>query len=244
MYLDLLPVFVALAAGWLWRRHAPGGVDAGQMAMSLNMLMIYLTGPALIFAIMSRASLNLELMVIPAAGYVCSLGGLLLAWTAYRFADGRLGLSMQGRGAMLLAAGFANGSIALPVVVSLFGHEGMAVVFAYDLIATTLLIWTIGVAVAARHAQGAKRVSLGREILRLPPAWAVFAALAVNLLDVPVPERAIATLRYIGDASIPLMVFVVGLSLRLGALRTGGQCRRGYQSRSLCDIKCHFFPLL
>ena len=52
----------------------------------------------------------------------------------------------------------------------------------------------------ARHAEGAKRVSLGREILRLPPAWAVFAALAVNLLGLPVPERAITTLRYVGDA--------------------------------------------
>lgn len=222
MYLDLIPVFVALIAGWLWRRNAPGGVDAAHMAQALNMLMIYLTGPALIFAIMSQASLSLELMVIPAAGYVCSLGGLLLAWTAYRFAGQRLGLSQQGRGAMLLAAGFANGSIALPVVVSLFGHEGMPVVFAYDLIATTLLIWTVGVAVAARHAEGANRISLGREILRLPPAWAVFAALAVNLLGLPVPERAITTLRYVGDAGIPLMVFVVGLSLRLGALRRLG----------------------
>ncbi|HEY0675892.1 MAG TPA: hypothetical protein VGD25_06760, partial [Immundisolibacter sp.] len=86
MYLDLIPVFVALIAGWLWRRNAPGGVDAAHMAQALNMLMIYLTGPALIFAIMSQASLSLELMVIPAAGYVCSLGGLALAWTAYRFA--------------------------------------------------------------------------------------------------------------------------------------------------------------
>ena len=101
MYLDLLPVFVALAAGWLWRRHAPSGVDAGQMAMSLNMLMIYVTGPALIFAIMSRASLNLQLMVLPAAGYVCSLGGLLLAWGAYRCAGRRLGLSADRKSTRL-----------------------------------------------------------------------------------------------------------------------------------------------
>ena len=222
VYLDLIPVFVALAAGWLWRRHTPGGVDAAHMAQALNMLMIYVTGPALIFAIMSRASLSLELMVIPAAGYVCSLGGLALATLAYRLAGPRLGLSTQSRGALLLAAGFANGSIALPVVVSLFGHGGMATVFAYDLIATTLLIWTVGVAVAVRHADGANRVSLGREILRLPPAWAVFVALAVNLLGVPVPERAYTTLRYLGDAGIPLMVFVVGLSLRLGAMRRLG----------------------
>lgn len=222
VYLDLIPVFVALAAGWLWRRHSPGGVDAAHMAQALNMLMIYVTGPALIFAIMSRASLSPGLMVIPAAGYVCSLGGLLLATLAYRLAGPRLGLSPQGRGAMLLAAGFANGSIALPVVVSLFGPGGMATVFAYDLIATTLLIWTVGVAVAARHAEGASRVSLGREILRLPPAWAVFVALAVNLLGVPVPDRVVTTLRYLGDAGIPLMVFVVGLSLRLGAMRRLG----------------------
>ncbi|MGK2940673.1 MAG: AEC family transporter [Immundisolibacter sp.] len=219
MYLDLLPVFLALAAGWLWRRHAPGGVDAQQMALALNMLMIYLTGPALIFAIMSQAKLDLALTIIPAAGYVCSLGGLALAAVVYRLWGNRSGLTPGGRGALLLAASFANGSIALPVVVSLFGHQGMATVFAYDLIATTLLIWTVGVAVAARHAAGQERLSLGREILRLPPAWAVMIALAVNLLGMPVPERAVTALRYVGDASIPLMVFVVGLSLRLGALR-------------------------
>ncbi|HCZ49805.1 MAG TPA: hypothetical protein DCZ11_12495 [Gammaproteobacteria bacterium] len=222
MYLDLLPVFMTLAAGWLWRRHSPGGVDAAHLAQALNMLMIYLMGPALIFAIMSRAPLNAALAVIPAAGYVCSLGGLLLAAAAYRLLGRRTGLSRQGQGAMLLAAGFANGSIALPVVVSLFGSDAMAVVFAYDIIATILLIWTVGVAVAARHAEGQTPVSLGREILRLPPAWAVFLALAVNLLGIPVPDRLVGMLRYIGDAAIPLMVFVVGLSLRLGAMRRLG----------------------
>ena len=52
MYFDLIPVFVALAAGWLWRRHTPGGVDAAHMAQALNMLMIYVTGPALLAAVL------------------------------------------------------------------------------------------------------------------------------------------------------------------------------------------------
>jgi malate permease and related proteins len=224
MYAELLPVLAALALGQVWRLTRPAGIGAGELAHALNHLMIYVLGPALIFAVVLPAPLDRSAWVVPMAGVACALGGLALAAGAYGAVGRIVPLGRETRGAMLLAASFANGSIALPVVVALFGAPGIRVVYLHDLLATTVLIWTVGVAVAAHHAPDDARApgGLWRTVVRLPPIWCLAAAFALNLAGIGAPERALRVLHFIGDPAVPLMVFTVGLALDVSALRRVG----------------------
>lgn len=224
MYTQLMPIFAALAVGQVWRLTRPAGIGAAELAHALNHLMMYVLGPALILAVVVPAPLGRTAWVVPAAGFVCALGGLALAAGAYTVLGRFVAISRQTRGAMLLAAAFANGSISLPVVVALFGQPGMRTVYLYDLLATTVLIWSVGAAVAARHAPPDARPpgGLWRALVRLPPLWALGLAFALNLAGVTLPDAAVRTLRFIGEPAVALMVLTVGLALDLSALRRVG----------------------
>ncbi|HAK59265.1 MAG TPA: Auxin Efflux carrier, partial [Nitrospiraceae bacterium] len=69
---------------------------------------------------------------------------------------------------------------------------------------------------AARYGGSGTGVSVARSlkrVLALPPLWGVAAGLAFNLSGTTVPSVVLDTVRLMGTAVIPVMIFTVGLAL-------------------------------
>jgi len=223
MYDALIPVALTMVAGYVWQRVEPGGLDAQTVANVLNQLLLRLFAPVLIFAVLVRAELGMEVVAIPIAGVASILAGVVASVLFYRFLGRVVNLSRQRQGSLVLASSFANGSLALPVCLAMFGEPGMKGAMLFDLLATVPMIWTLGVMIAIWYSGGSMAPrGLGREMLSLPPLWGVAAALLVKGVGIEVPEVALEAGWQFGQAAIPLMVFIIGLSLRVQQLRQIG----------------------
>lgn len=220
MYDALIPVALTMLVGYVWQRVEPGGLDAQTVSNVLNQLLLRLFAPVLIFAVLVRADIGMEVIAIPIAGVASILAGVGMSVLFYSYLGRKINLSRERQGSLVLASSFANGSLALPVCLALFGEPGMKGAMLFDLLATVPMIWTLGVMIAIWYSGGSLAPrGLGREMLTLPPLWGVVAALTVKGLGIQVPEIILEAGWNFGQAAIPLMVFIIGLSLRMQQLR-------------------------
>ncbi|KYF72409.1 AEC family transporter [Sorangium cellulosum] len=217
---QLLALFAVLGVGVLLRALGRGGqADAA----ALNRLVIDVTTPALIVSVLRRSGIGHGAWGAVAAStlalFTCALAGIAVARA--------LGLPRAAQGAAGLVGSFSNtGFLGVPVVLALYGPAGGAAGTAIlvDSIVTTLMLWTFGVALAARMgADGDARGDAGaRGLLRVllhPNVLSIAAGLALHALPIPLPtwvERAIDAL---GSATPTLVFLALGLSLDLRSLR-------------------------
>jgi predicted permease len=211
MYERLLPMILILASGLTWRQVLPGGIPMQQVRQVLNTLVINLLVPALIFGVFLNAHPEPALYRVPLVALVtisvCLGAGLLVFGAMLR--AGRL--TRAEAGAAVLAVGFGNGlGAALAVVEGLFGGTATRVPLMYEMFATVPVHWSLGVALAAWFGGAAVGWKSVLVVLRMPPFWATLVALAVNASGVEVPDSLVHAFGVLGQASVPLLLFVVG----------------------------------
>jgi predicted permease len=219
MYESLLPMILILASGLVWRHLQPGGVPIRQIRQVVNALVVNLLAPALILGVFLTAHPDTTLLRVPLAGWlviaVC-LGCSLLVFGAMLRA-GRL--TRPQAGAAVLAASFGNGlGAALPVVESLLGSSAARVPLLYDMFATVVVFWSLGVVLAAWFGGAAVGWRSALVVLRMPPFWATALALAVNLGGITLPDGVVQSFVLLGQATVPLLLFVVGSTFTLRGL--------------------------
>lgn len=219
MYESLLPMILILASGLVWRHLQPGGVPILQIRQVVNALVVNLLAPALILGVFLTAHPDTTLLRVPLAGWlvitVC-LGGSLLVFGAMLRA-GRL--TRPQAGAAVLAASFGNGlGAALPVVESLLGSSAARVPLLYDMFATVVVFWSLGVVLAAWFGGAAVGWRSALVVLRMPPFWATVLALAVNLGGITLPDGVVQSFVLLGQATVPMLLFVVGSTFTLRGL--------------------------
>lgn len=137
-------------------------------------------------------------------------------FAVYRLLRGLITIDRPAFGVLILSAAFGNVTyLGLPVINETLGPRFGYAAILYDLLATTPILLSLGIFIAARYGSG-ESVSFGnsiRRILRLPPLWAVAGGVAVKLSGVPVPAIVLETASLMGKAVIPVMIFTVGLAL-------------------------------
>lgn len=211
MYERLLPMILILASGVAWRQVLPGGIPMQQVRQVLNTLVINLLVPALIFGVFLNAHPEPALYRVPLVALitigVCLGAGLLVFGAMLR--AGRL--TRAEAGAAVLAVGFGNGlGAALAVVEGLFGGAATRVPLMYEMFATVPVHWSLGVALAAWFGGAPVGWRSALVVLRMPPFWATLVALAVNASGWTVPDSLVHAFGVLGQASVPLLLFVVG----------------------------------
>lgn len=207
-------MLAVVAAGLTWQRLAPGGIDAASLRRHLNALMVYLLVPALVFRVMVQAPLDRHLLSVVIGGWITIALSGLLALGLHHLLARYSGLPPATRGALVLAAIFGNGlGAALPLVNRLFDGRQDEVPLGFDLLATIPVSWTLGVYVAMRFGNSATAISPVRQILRLPPIWAVAVALLLNALQLTPPPLAMEAIEGLTQAALALMIFSLGLAL-------------------------------
>ncbi|MFA9515684.1 AEC family transporter [Halopenitus sp. H-Gu1] len=178
---------------------------------SLNDVALYAFLPALVFHNLATTSLGGAVLVKVVIGVVFFVGAM---WMVSEGVGRIAGVTEPFRSADVLAAMFPNaGFYGVPLAAFAFGEVGRTTAILWMTV-QAFLMYTAGVYVASR---GGGETGWGavRSVFRLPLIYAIFLALFARWADVVPPDTAVAmqTIQMVGEASIPLMLVVVGAQL-------------------------------
>lgn len=201
----VLPIIAIMGLGYVLAIAVD--VDADP----LNAVALYAFLPALIFHTLTTTSLGGEAMLRIFGGVVAFVVvmGVVAEVLARLF-----GVVEPFRSATVLASSFPNaGFYGIPLAEFAFGRVGRTTA-ALFVVAQAFLMYTAGVYVASRGGGNAGYGAV-EEIFKLPLVYAIAAALLVRALGVVPPEGGtfMSTVQLVGNASIPLMLVIVGIQL-------------------------------
>jgi len=201
----ILPILSVAVVGYLLARSID--IDVAP----INTLGLYVLIPALAFHSIATTTLG--------GGEVAKLGvgvvGYALLMIAIAWGVGRLsGESGPLLGALMLAAAFPNsGFVGIPLSEFAFGEIGRTTAVLY-LTIQNLVVYTLGVYIAS-GGSNSRPLDAVLEVFRLPLIYAIAAAVAMRALElVPPPgSAAMETVGLVGDASIPVMLLILGIQM-------------------------------
>lgn len=197
-------MLIIVGVGWFLKRIkflGPADVTV------LNKIIIYVSLPALIFMAVQRADLSLAVIKFPLFAIIIMLLSLAVA-----FALGRL-IKMKPPllGAFLLVAAFGNtGYLGFPMTIGLFGEQNLVKSVFYDF-GTVALLFTVGIMIAGYYGDPEHKMNVIKEFALFPSVLALVAGLCLN--PVSLPEFLVKTLEYMGQATVPIIMLTVGLTL-------------------------------
>jgi len=208
----VLPVFVIIGAGFIVAH------TKSLNPQTLSRVSLYILGPALVFSKLSKTTISgSDFAQIVAFTILGTLIVLFLSWITARF----LSLDRSRESAFMLSCSFVNhGNYGLPLVLFAFGQEGLERALIY-FVTGAFLANTLAVFIASRGK--AKATTSLLNIFRIPMIYAILAAFAVNATDFVVPEAILKPLNMAADATIPVMLLLLGA--QLASTYLGGQVR-------------------
>jgi predicted permease len=190
----MAPVLTMIGVGWLYaRRHAPD-------LSAINRMNMDVFAPALIFSALASRDFSIaDNRWLLLASALIVLGSGVLAWGVARAAR------VPAR-TFVPPMMFNNcGNMGLPISVLAFGQAGLAPAVAMFVV-SNLIHFTLG----ARIVDPRASVS---QLLLTPMNLATVAGFAVAATDLPRPGLLMSSLELIGQATIPLMLFALGVRM-------------------------------
>lgn len=211
----MLPLGLLVAAGALWPRIF-ADAQADVLRTQLNRVVMYVFYPCVLFAVAASTPITPALLSVPllvGIGTLCS--GALLYGLLYRTPLGK-NLSDPTRAVLVIGGMWGNTfNIGAPVLIFFFGRDATRYAIYNDVIMTMPLVWSLGVWIATRlgsHESNVSYPSVWRVLLTMPPIWAFalgFASQQLGLTYQPLVSAA----QFIGQATIPVVLFVLGLTI-------------------------------
>jgi predicted permease len=209
----ILPVFFIIAIGYGYGRVRGAAVKVDMIAV--NTVSMDALCPLLVFTALAAQDFNLaQNASLIAGGALVALGSGLLAWPVARL----LGYDMR---TFLPPMMYNNcGNMGLPLAVLAFGPSGLSAAVAMFM-ACNVVYFTLGIKIIET---GGKQHVSPWAFLKNPMMLAMFAGLFFALLRIPIPAPLFQGMKLLGDASIPIMLFALGvrmLDIRFDSWRIG-----------------------
>lgn len=208
-----------MALGMVWRRIL-GDSSAETIRSHLTQAVYQLFLPALVLHVLWQVPIDINTLRVPLVAAITVLLSLLAAFLIY--SSGHLvrafmpaGTANRAIGALLLASAFANFSyLGLPVLTQTFGVWAQHVAIQFDLLASTPILFTVGIMVARYYGSTGKGMHPVIALLQVPALWMAIAALLLSMGQVAMPVWLDRTLSVLAAAVVPLMLLSVGMALR------------------------------
>lgn len=190
----LFPILAIVAAGYFYgRRHKPEMAVANRLNMDVFV-------PALVFGAMAGKSFELTAFGPLALGALAVvLGSGLIAWPVARL------LGVQWRTFVPPMMYNNSGNMGLPLAVLTWGEAALPAAVILFMVENTLH-FSLGARMLDPHARLLT-------LWRVPVVAAAIAGLAVAALKIPVWQPLVTAIKMLGDVSIPLLLFSLGVRM-------------------------------
>lgn len=203
-YQQLAPLFFLFFLGMVLRRIHFAEPQHGQFLLRF---MFFITLPALIFLKVVGMDLDVHSLLLPLLNIGVNLGCMLVTLAAAPL----LRLPRQTLGAMLICTMITNNAFMFPFILAIYGDEGFAHAVLFDF-GNAIITSTLTYALAFRygpelHGSG----TLLLKTLRSPVVWALFAAVSLNLLAIPVAHTVEIVLEPLAVMTTPLILIALGI---------------------------------
>ncbi len=216
MLTALLQMVLLIACGVAWRYIAPNYISTLSHRRSITDLVFYILLPALVLDVIWQTPLNkssLQISFLAMSGVGLSLG---LMWFALRLFKA----NKKQTGTLLLAAAFPNATyLGLPILDQVLGSHTRVVALQYDLFACTPILLSVGMLLAQYYGDNKSTIHPLRELIKIPPLWAVAIGVTLNLMGIEQPLFLHVSLSTLAGGVIPLMLIVLGMSIQWQSLR-------------------------
>lgn len=221
MFTVMLQMAMLIAIGTFWQRLAPKHIPAVAHRRALTDLVFYILLPALVLDVMWQAPLNITSIKISMTALSGIVASLLLMWLIIKaLTVSGMNISNPQKGALLIAGTFPNSTyLGLPVTAQVLGDWTQATVLKYDLFACTPMVLTVGVLIAHHFGDNESDIHPFRELLKVPPLWALAIASLLNIANIPQPNEVHSALAILGGGVVPLMLIALGMSIRWDTLK-------------------------
>ena len=182
---------------------------------ALNNISIYLTLPCLVFISIYSADLSniSQLALLPFINlfttailgtiiyYICKLKKInkKLAWTI-----------------ILVTCSGNTAFVGYPVCYGVFGQTGLLTGIFSDM--GSLIIF-LGLSIALTFSLGGSSKNSFKKILSFPLLWALILGLILNISSLPIGSVLENVVGYMGDATIPLIMISLGVSLNFKGIK-------------------------
>ena len=184
-------------------------------SITLNKIVINVAIPSLIFLTMFSADLSNMKVLIPIT-MICIVTGILSGLIVYLFSRAK-GYSKKTKWTLVgTSTLFNSGFLGYPVVLGVFGAEGLVRAVFYDM-GSTILFLSLGILFILLF--GGKYTSILRRTLLFPPLWGIILGILANLLNLNPGVIPLNVLKYLSGAAIPIIMISLGLSLEVGGLK-------------------------
>ena len=210
----IFPIFAIVAVGYAYARvKKPDMAFANQLNMDLFV-------PALVFAALANKSFDLmSNWKLALGGTIIVLGSGLLAWPVAK-------LMKVPANTLLPPMMFNNsGNMGLPLMVLAFGEQALPLAVVLFFVENTLH-YSLGTWMLDHHAKL-------WNLWRVPVIAAAIAGLAVSLLRIELWVPLYIGIKMLGDVSIPLLLFSLGVRLTDSVAR---DVQLGLVGAALCPL--------
>ena len=174
---------------------------------TLSKIVLYIALPSMIFVNLRQADISQDMLFLPILGIATSFILLFIAYLYCRYRN----YSKKRAWTIMIASSIMNtGFIGFPVSLGVFGNEGFLNAIFFDL-STSAMIVVYGVILAKEF--GGDRREVIKNTITFIPLWAVIFGLLFNAFNIPLIYVVENILDYFGQATIPLIMLAIGLSL-------------------------------
>ena len=179
----------------------------------LTKIVLYIALPSMIFINLKDANISQQMLFLPILGIIVSVILCIIAYIYCRIRNH----SKKTAWTIMIASSLMNtGFIGFPVSLGVFGNEGFLNALFFDL-STSIMLVIYGVILAKEF--GGDRREVIRNTITFIPLWAVIFGLIFNVFNIPLFYVAETIIDYFGQATIPIIMLAIGLSLDYGSIK-------------------------
>ena len=176
---------------------------------TLNKIVINIAMPCLVF----YSLYNTDIALIPKLG-ILPIANIVIAGICGLIAFVILSIKkydIKKKWSIVLVAAMANtGFFGYPLILGVFGNDGLIRAIFYD-VGTTLLFIIFNLLLLILF--GGKLKNVVKKILSFPLLWAVVLGLLFNVLNIPIGPVVSNVLVYLKALTVPLIMLSLGLSI-------------------------------
>ena len=197
----VLPVLLVFGAGYLLQKLAKLDLK------SVSTVALYIMLPCLVFKTFYNADLNGEYVMMLLFSALLLVSILVINKVVAKVK----GYDASMESGLILSTAFMNsGNYGAPIILFAFGEAGFVYSVSF-LVLQAIIMNFFGVYYAARGKAGLRMAIVS--VLKMPPTYAVIAALIMNLGSIKMPGNLMSSVELLANASIPMVMVVLGMQL-------------------------------